>query len=412
MRRPHHIPECFRLASPFSGTAMNRRSILAALPVVLTTAPALAADKKWRVGVIGHTGRGNYGHGLDTMWLLIPEVEIVGVADADAKGLEGAKKKLKVSAGFADYRKMLAETKPEIVAIGPRHVDQHRDMILAAVEAGAKGIYMEKPFCRSLEEADEIVAACEKAGVKLSLAHRNRFHPVLKTVKKLIDEGLIGRVLEMRGRGKEDQRGGSLDLWVLGTHVMNLAFYFGGDPVSCSAVVKQDGHLVTKADVKEGDEGIGPLAGNEVHARFELKDGLVAYFDSMKDAGVREAAFGLQIIGTKGIIDFRIDKEPLAQLLPGNPFQPGDKPRTWVPITTGGAGKPEPVAGLGRQVSSHETAGRDLISAIQENRAPLCDVIQGRQTIEMVSAVFESHRLGGERVTFPLKTRVNPLTLL
>ncbi len=298
------------------------------------------------------------------------------------------------------------------MAIGPRHVDQHRDMIVAAVEAGAKGIYMEKPFCRNLEEADEIVTVCEKAGVKLSLAHRNRFHPVLKTVKKLIEDGLIGRVLEMRGRGKEDQRGGSLDLWVLGTHVMNLAFYFGGDPVSCSAVVKQDGHLVTKADVKEGDEGIGPLAGNEVHARFELKDGLVAYFDSMKEAGVKEAAFGLQIIGTKGIIDFRIDQEPLVHLLPGNPFQPDDKPRTWVPVTTGGVGKPEPVAGLGKQVSSHETAGRDLISAIQENRAPLCDVIQGRQTIEMVSAVFESHRLGGERVTFPLKTRVNPLTLL
>lgn len=412
MQAAHDIAACFSHHAAFSRPAMNRRSILAALPVVLTSAPALAADKKWRVGVIGHTGRGNYGHGLDTMWLLLPETEIVGVADADEKGLEGAKKKLKVSAGFADYRKMLAETKPEIVAIGPRHVDQHRDMIMAAVDAGAKGIYMEKPFCRSLAEADEIVAVCEKAGVKLSLAHRNRFHPVMKTVKKLIEDGLIGRVLEMRGRGKEDPRGGSLDLWVLGTHVMNLAFYFGGDPVSCSAVVKQEGHLVTKADVKEGDEGIGPLAGDEVHARFELAQGLTAHFDSIKEAGVREAGFGLQIIGTKGILDFRIDKEPLVSLLPGNPFQPVAEPRAWVPVTTGGVGKPEPIKDLGKHLSSHMSAGRDLIAAIQENRAPLCDAVQGRQTIEMVSAVFESHRLGGERVSFPLKTRVNPLTLL
>lgn len=391
---------------------MNRRSILAALPVVLTSAPVLAADKKWRVGVIGHTGRGNYGHGLDTMWLLLPETEIVAVADADEKGLEGAKKKLKVSAGFADYRKMLAEAKPDIVAIGPRHVDQHRDMVLAAVEAGAKGIYMEKPFCRSLEEADEMVSACDKAGVKLSLAHRNRFHPVMKTVAKLIEDGLIGRVLEMRGRGKEDPRGGALDLWVLGTHVMNMAVYFGGDPIFCSAVVKQDGHLVTKADVKDGDEGIGALAGDEVHARYELAQGITVYFDSIKEAGVREAGFGLQIIGTKGILDFRVDKEPLVNLLPGNPFQPVAEPRAWVPITTGGVGKPEPVKDLGKQLSSHEHAGRDLIASIQENRAPLCDVHQGRQTIEMVNAVFESHRLGGQRVTFPLKTRVNPLTLL
>jgi hypothetical protein len=46
------------------------------------------------------------------------------------------------------------------------------------------------------------------------------------------------------------------------------------------------------------------------------------------------------------------------------------------------------------------------------NRSPLCSAADGRTTIEMISAVFESHRLQGHRVTFPLETRVNPLTLL
>jgi hypothetical protein len=63
-------------------------------------------------------------------------------------------------------------------------------------------------------------------------------------------------------------------------------------------------------------------------------------------------------------------------------------------------------------VSSHEVAGRDLIACIEQNRTPLCDGVQGKQTIEAISAVFESHRLGGQRVNFPLQTRVNPLTLL
>jgi predicted dehydrogenase len=390
---------------------MNRRTLITALPLALSS-PAFAAEKKWRVGVIGHTGRGNYGHGLDTMWLRIPEAEIVAIADADAAGLAQAKKKLSVNTGFSDYRQMLTESKPDIVAVGPRHLDQHRDMIIAAAQAGARGVYVEKPFCRSLEEADEILAACEKAGTKLAIAHRNRQHPVLPVIAKCIQDGLIGRVLEMRGRGKEDPRGGSLDLWVLGSHVNNLACYFGGDPVACSAEVKQDGHLITKADVKDGDEAIGPLAGNEVHARYELAKGITLYFDSIKEAGVKEAGFGLQIIGTKGIIDFRIDSEPLAHLLPGSPFQPKSPPRAWVPITTGGVGVTEPIKDLGRQVSSHEVAGRDLIASIEENRAPLCDGVQGRQTIEMISAVFESHRLGSKRVSFPLQTRVNPLTLL
>ena len=391
---------------------MKRRTLLATLPAVLSTSNSFAADKKWRVAVIGHTGRGNYGHGLDTMWLKLPETEIVAVADADAAGLKAAQKKLSVATGYADYRQMLKETKPDIVAIGPRHVDQHRDMIVAAAQAGAKGIYVEKPFCRDLQEADEILAACEKAGTKLAIAHRNRQHPVLPVIAKLIEEGLIGRVLEMRGRGKEDTRGGSLDLWVLGSHIINLASYFGGDPVSCSAEVKQAGHLITKADLKQGDEGIGLLVGDEVHARFELAKGLTLYFDSMKEAGVKEAGFGLQIICTKGIIDFRIDAEPLAHLLPGSPFQPKSDARAWVPITTGGVGVTEPIKDLGRQVSSHEIAGRDLISCMEQNRTPLCDGVQGRQTIEAISAVFESHRLRGQRVSLPLQTRVNPLSLL
>jgi predicted dehydrogenase len=374
--------------------------------------PALGAGKKRRVGVIGHTGRGNYGHGLDTMWLRLPEVEIVAVADADAAGLEAARKKLGAGAGYADYRRMLEEAGPEIVAIGPRHIDQHHEMTLACVKAGVKGIYMEKPFCRTLQEADEMVAACDKAGVRLALAHRNRQHPVMQVVAKLVREGLVGRVLELRGRGKEDARGGALDLWVLGSHVLNMAAFFGGDPVACSAVVRQDGRPVGRADVKEGDEGIGPLAGDEVHARFELADGLMFYFDSIRDAGVREAGFGLQIIGTRGVIDFRADKEPLAHLLPGSPFQPAVQPRQWIPITSGGVGKPEPLADLARLLSSHELAGRDLLASIEQNRPPLCDAVQGRQTVEMISSVFESHRLGGQRVEFPLKTRVNPLTLL
>ncbi len=392
---------------------MKRRHLLASLPALLATPAFSAPGKKLSVAVIGHTGRGNFGHGLDVMWQKIPAVEIAAVADADEKGLAGAVKKLGLKSGFADYKAMLAEVKPDIVAIGPRHIDQHRDMLLAAIQAGARGIYIEKPFCRSPQEADEIIAAADKAGTKIAVAHRNRYHPVVPHITQLMKDGAIGRVLEMRGRGKEDARGGSLDLWVLGSHIFNIATFFAGPPVACTATVLQDGRPITKADVKEGDEGIGALAGNEVHARFEMTNQVPLFFDSIQNAGDKEAGFGLQIIGTKGIIDFRIDKEPFAQICLGSPFNPFAKaPRVWQPITTGGIGKPEPIADLGKQLSSHEAAGLDLIAAIQENRAPLCDAASARETIEMVCSIFESHRLGSQRVPFPLQTRVNPLTLL
>jgi predicted dehydrogenase len=346
------------------------------------------------------------------MWSGLPETATVAVADADPAGLSAAQKKLGGAKGFADYRAMLSETKPDIVAIAPRYVDEHRDMILAAIDAGARGIYVEKPFCRSPAEADEIVAACGKRGVKLAIAHRNRYHPAVPVVAALVKDGAIGRLLELRGRGKEDDRGGALDLWVLGAHVLNMIDYFGEGPVACTATVLQDGHPITRADVKDGAEGVGPLAGNEVHARFEMKRGIAAFFDSTQKAGVPAAGFGLQLIGTKGIINLRADTEPVAYLLAGNPFQPSPDARSWTPITSAGIGKPEPIENLARMVSQHTLAGRDLIASIRENRPPLCSVEDGRTIVEMIAAVFESHRLGGQRVPFPLKTRENPLKLL
>ena len=192
---------------------------------------------------------------------------------------------------------------------------------------------------------------------------------------------------------------------------MNLLHYFAGKPVACTATLLQDGRPATRDDVKDGAEGVGPIAGNEVHARFETESGVPVFFDSVAKAGVKNAGFGIQLIGTAGVIDLRFDAEPVAQFREGNPFQPTAEPRAWVPISSAGIGKPEPVPNAGKLVMSHVTPGRDLIAAIREDRAPLCSAEDGRVIVEMISAVFESHRLGGARVPFPLKTRQAPLSL-
>jgi hypothetical protein len=49
--------------------------------------------KKYRVAIIGRTGKGNYGHGLDIVWQALDDVEIVAVADENEKGrIEAAKR--------------------------------------------------------------------------------------------------------------------------------------------------------------------------------------------------------------------------------------------------------------------------------------------------------------------------------
>jgi len=381
---------------------MKRRDFLTASALALSAAllRAQVSERPLTVGVIGHTGQGNYGHGEDTVWLQIPATRIVAVADADPKGLALEAKKLGGVKAYADYKVMLDEVKPDIAAICPRHIHEHHEMILAAVGAGVKGIYIEKPFVRTLAEADEVVKLCAEKGVRLAIAHRNRYHPVIPLIKKLVDAGEIGELKEVRVRGKQDQRGGGLDLWVLGGHGFNLATLFTGPATSCQASILVEGRLATKADIRPGDEGVGPIVGDEVHARYETKSGIPLYFDSKKGTWTKGTPFGARLIGTKGVISLQIDEEPVAIL-----ERDGKK----TPITTAGIGQPEPIKDIRLINGGHHGAVRDLLAAIGEKREPLCGPKDGLETVELTLAVFASFAAGGAKVTLPLAERRHPL---
>ena len=75
-----------------------------------------------------------------------------------------------------------------------------------------------------------------------------------------------------------------------------------------------------------------------------------------------------------------------------------------------GVGVPETMSDGGLD-GGNVMAVKDLLEAIENDRQPECSVYEGRTTIEMISAVFESHRVRGP-ITFPLQTRENPLSLL
>jgi hypothetical protein len=141
-----------------------------------------------------------------------------------------------------------------------------------------------------------------------------------------------------------------------------------------------------------------------------MEQGSIAYFDSIRSAGVAAASFGLQVIGNKGLIDFRIDLEPLAHFVPGNPFQPTIESRPWIPISSAGIGKPEPIADLKSQVTNHILPARDLIAAIEQDRPTQCSAEDGRVTVEMIAAVFASHTRQGARVAIPLASREHPFS--
>ncbi len=362
---------------------------------------------RYKVAIIGSTGRGDYGHGLDAVWQSIDRCEVVAVADQDAIGRQAAVIRTGAATPYADYREMLDKETPHIVAICPRWVDQHRDMVLACAEHGCH-MYMEKPLCRTLAEADEMIHACEMRHLKLAIAHISRYSPQLDVIRRLIQSGEIGDVLEIRARGKEDARGGAEDLWVLGTHVLDLMRAFGGEPESCFATLHQKDRRVTREHVQPGNEGLGPLAGDRVDAMYRFRGGITGYFSSQKAAGGSPNRFGLRILGSKGMIDHASGYANPAFLLNDPGWGASRNSVAWRTISSAGVDMPEPITVTGYE-GGNPAAARDLIASIEEDRPPKCSMYEARGTIEMVLAVFESHRLNSP-VRMPLESKTNPLS--
>ncbi|MEK6246927.1 MAG: gfo/Idh/MocA family oxidoreductase, partial [Planctomycetales bacterium] len=227
---------------------------------------------------------------------------------------------------------------------------------------------------------------------------------------RLLAAGRFGKVLEYRGRGKEDRRGGGEDLWVLGTHVMDMIRAIGGDPKWCFASVQQDGEPVARRHVQQGAEGIGPLAGDAVNAMYGMPDGSTAYFSSVRDTAGNPTRYGLQVYCSHGVIELLEGTMPSVKCIRDRSWSPARSGKEWMDVSSKGWQQPEPLT-TERYTSRHRLAAEDLLAAIESNRQPKSSVYEARGAVEMIAAVFESHRLQ-RPVDLPLGNRKNPLTML
>lgn len=382
----------------------NRRSFLASM---LCAAKGLAAPtKKYRVAVIGHTGHGNYGHGIDTVWTAFKQFEVVAIADADESGRLSAVTRTRAKRNYSDYREMLRTEKPDLVGIGPRWLDQRVEMVTAAAEVGAH-IYTEKPFARTPAEADRMVDAVRKNKVKLQIAHQMRSSPYTLRAKAMIDGGEIGAVQEVRVRGKEDRRAGGEDMMVLGSHLFDMLRYFLGDPKWVMSHVTSNGEELAAKHVTKPTEPLGPIAGNQIASMFAFAGGIHGYFASRYSDQTSPLRFGTWLYGSKGVLFLpnAIYPDGGLYLLRSPAWLPDERNR-WVKIDA----KPD-LADLGI-TSEHEIANAlmvaDLLSAIEHDSRPSCNEEDGRWTIEMVHGIYQAQK-SRDRVYFPLQSRNHAL---
>ena len=202
---------------------------------------------KVRVGLIGAGGiAGAHVKG----YLANPDTTVlVAVADPVAENAQ-RRADLAGATTYSSYLDMLADADIDAVDIClPHHL--HKDAIIAAAKAG-KHILCEKPLCLSADEAAEVNAAVEEAGVTLMCAHNQLFSPPVAKALELIREGALGDVYEVRttdsfyndfnpenmGWRASAKTSGGGELIDTGYHPTYLLLQLaGGEPVEVSAML-------------------------------------------------------------------------------------------------------------------------------------------------------------------------------
>jgi predicted dehydrogenase len=125
------------------------------------------------------------------------EVELVGVADPAVPILQKAMQRFQV-AGYADYRQMIAHTRPDLVAVVVP-TKAHFAVAAFALEQGCH-VLVEKPMTSTVDEAMQLLALAQRCQRTIAVGHVERFNPAIIEVKRRLIAGELGRVFHLSAR--------------------------------------------------------------------------------------------------------------------------------------------------------------------------------------------------------------------
>ena len=124
-------------------------------------------------------------------------VQLVGVAEINEQALQHAVHKFHV-AGYADYREMVEETEPDLVAV-VIPTDLHFAVASYLLERGIN-ILLEKPMASTLDDALTLIQLAQLRNVKVAIGHIERFNPAVIAVKRRLMAGELGSVFHLHAR--------------------------------------------------------------------------------------------------------------------------------------------------------------------------------------------------------------------
>jgi predicted dehydrogenase len=263
------------------------------------------------------------GHQHADAYAQLPGVELAGIAGLEEPVRTALADKHGVERHVARWEELLEDDTLDVVSVAvPTFL--HHPITIAALDKGLH-VLCEKPIARTVEEADEMVAAAERSGRVLDVAFNHRRRGDIETLKAVVDSGRLGRIYYakawwLRRTGiptlgswftNAEQAGGG-PLLDIGIHVLDYALYLLGQP-AVQTVSAATYDLL-------GTAGFGSSPGLDKTGeggRFDVEDLATAFLRLDEDATLLVEAswaahrtsgdeFGVTLFGTEGGADLRV----------------------------------------------------------------------------------------------------------
>jgi UDP-N-acetyl-2-amino-2-deoxyglucuronate dehydrogenase len=297
---------------------------------------------------------------------------------------------------FTDYREMLSRQDVDVAVILTES-GRHADHAVTAAQLG-KHVVVEKPMALTLDDADRMIGACDGATVRLFVVKQNRFNVPIVKAREALAAGRFGRMVigTVRVRWCRTQDYYDQDAW-RGTWAMD-----GG------VLTNQASHHVDMLEWMMGEvESVFAMSRTalvDIEAEdtaavvLRFVNGALGVIEATTAARPKDLEGSLSLLGEGGTVvvgGFAMNKMETWNFAAK---QPGDDE-----VLAKYSVNPPNVYGFG-----HQAYYEHVVDCIRNNRQHLVDGLEGRKSLELISAIYESIELGRE---VPLRFRPTRLRL-
>ncbi len=319
----------------------------------------------------------------------VEDARLAAVVDVNAEQVEKFAEQWNSSRSYTQLEEALQDSAVDVVHLCTPPFLHERQTAQCA--AAGKHVLVEKPMARTLTEADAMIATCRRYGVSLSAVFQHRFLPLPQRLKSALDQGRLGQLYlgdayvkwyrseeyyRAGGwRATRDKEGGGT-LMNQAIHSIDLLQWFMG-PVS-----DVTGRTATVAhDIETEDVGLA-LLGFENGALGVIEGSTATY------PGFPER---IELHGEKGTVILNEGRNQLEwHLHDEEPSVEG------IPAEEGYARDPASISSSGHTAQFH-----DFYAAILQGKKAAVDGREGRNTIEIIEAIYRSAERG-QRILLPL----------